>query len=106
MALADAIAGGKRPSQVITWTDEDGTAFDLSGATITARIKNIVTGVTTDADGVLTITSAATGVFRWDYGTNDVLVAGLFEVQFTAAFGSTPTPARTLSAPWLVHEAI
>ena len=28
MALAAAIVGAKRPSQSITWTDEDGNAFD------------------------------------------------------------------------------
>jgi hypothetical protein len=106
MPLADAIQGAKRPSQAITWTDGDGEVFDLSGATIAVRIRNVVTGVTFVSDGVFTLTSAANGTFRWDYGTNDVQSAGSYEVQFTATFGSSPTPARTLTVPWLVHQEI
>lgn len=102
--LADAIQGAKRPSQTITWTDEDGTAFDLTGATITARITR--SGVTTASDGTFTLTSAAAGVFRWDYSTTDVATAGKFTVQFTAAFASGITPARTMASRWTVQVAI
>lgn len=104
--LADAVQGGKRPSQTITWGDEDGAPLDLSGATITARIRNRATGVAVDSDGTFTVTNGASGQFRWDYGTNDVATAGRFEVQFTAVFGTAPTPARQFVAHWQVHEAI
>lgn len=104
--LADALQGAKRPSQLITWTDQDGNAVDLTGATVTARLRNVMTREATAADGVFTVTSAAAGVFRWDYGTTDVATAGNFTVQFTAAFGSGTTPTRTLKEEWTVHEAL
>lgn len=106
MALAAAIVGAKRPSQSITWTDEDGNAFDLTGATITSRIRNRSSYVTTASDGTFTITSAAAGTFRWDYSTADVATAGLYEVQFTATFETTPTPAKTVTELWEVKESI
>lgn len=104
MALSDAIQGAKRPSQLITWTDEDGVPADLTGATITARITR--SGVTTASDGAFVLTSAATGVFRWDYGTTDVTTAGKFTVQFTATFASGTTPARTMAHQWTVQASI
>jgi hypothetical protein len=104
-ALADAVAGGLRPSQTITWTRADGTAENLSGATITARIRSREDGTARAAQGTFTVTDAANGVFRWDYHVND-LVAGKYTVQFNAAFGSSPTPARTIEANWTVHRAI
>jgi TRAP-type mannitol/chloroaromatic compound transport system substrate-binding protein len=106
MALSPAIKGAKRPSQSITWLDEDGDAFDLTGATITARIRNQASGVIADSDGSFVITSAAAGVFRWDYSTADVVAAGIYDVQFTASFGASPTPARTILATWVVLESI
>jgi hypothetical protein len=105
MALADAIQGAKRPSPQITWIDNDNVAFDLTGATITARIKNLTTGVVVESDGEFTVESATAGVFRWDYSTADVSEAGIFEVQFTATFGQPPTPAKTLKTYWYIHEA-
>jgi hypothetical protein len=106
MALADAIQGARRPSQQITWIDNDNVALDLTGATIAARIKNLTTAATVESDGVFTVESAAAGVFRWDYSTADVSEAGIFEIQFIATFGQSPTPAKTLKTSWYVHEAI
>jgi hypothetical protein len=106
MALPNAVQGGKRPSPLITWSDDDGDAIDLSGATITARLMDANTGMVRDADGTFTITDAAGGVFRWDLGTTDVGTAGTFQVQFIATFGSNPTPAKTFLARWRVLAAI
>jgi hypothetical protein len=106
MALPDAVAGAKRPSVQITWTDENGVALDLSGATLTARIQDVNTGTIRTADGVFTLVDASNGVFRWDYGTTDVATAGNYRVQFNAAFGSDPTPAKTFLARWRVLAAI
>ncbi len=105
MALARAVQGAKRPSQLITWSDEDGNAVDLTGAIIAARLRNSG-GTTRASDGTFTITNAAGGIFRWDYGTADVATADTFAVQFTATFSSAPTPARSLVADWIVLEAI
>lgn len=106
MGLAAAVQGARRPSQTVTWTDEDGTPLDLSGATITARIRNVAASSATASDGVFTVVTAASGIFRWDYSAADVATAGQYEVQFTATFGSAPTPARTIVAPWSVLKSI
>ena len=106
MGLAAAVQGARRPAQVITWTDADGTAVNLTGATITGIIRNRATGAARAVDGTLTVTTPAAGVFTWAYGTTDVGTAGLFDVQFNAAFGSAPTPARNITASWIVHEAL
>jgi len=102
MALPDAVKGGKRPSALITWLDGDDAAVDLSGATITARITDD-DRVTRDADGDFVITDAANGVFRWDYGDTDIGTAGTFNVQFSASFGTSPTPLRMIMTRWIVH---
>lgn len=104
MALAPAVQGALRPSQVITWADDDGVALNLTNATLTGKIRNGA-GTVRAIAGTLSVTTAASGVFTWEYAAGDVVDAGLFDVQFTAAFPLSPTPARTLWAKWLVHEA-
>lgn len=106
MALAAAIQGAKRPTQTITWIDADGDAVDLTGATITARIRNYSSRVTVDSDGTFEVTDGPNGEFTWAYSSDDVAAAGLFEVQFTAAYGSQPTPAKTITETWQIHRAI
>jgi len=106
MGLAAAVQGARRPSQTITWSDENGTALDLTGATITARIRNTTANTSVASDGTFTVVTAASGIFRWDYSAADVETAGDFEVQFTATFESDPTPARTIVAPWSVLKSI
>ena len=106
MALASAVQGARRPAQEITWTRDGSTAEDLTGATITGWIRNRNTGVTRAIAGTLTVTSAAAGVFTWTYSAADVADAGEFDVQFNAAFGSNPTPARTITAKWVVTAAL
>lgn len=105
MALASAIQNAKRPSQVITWTRADGTAEDLSGATITGFIKNSA-GTVRAIDGTLTLTTPASGIFTWAYGDNDVATSGSFTVQFNASFGSAPTPAKSTESSWYVYPAL
>jgi len=98
MALADAIVGAKRPSQLVTWKDNDGNALNLTGATVTAEIDG------QQSSGTFTIVDAEAGQFRWDYSTADVATAGVYSVRFIAAFGSEPSPAKTFIESWEVHE--
>jgi hypothetical protein len=104
MALASAVRGGLRPSQIIVWQREDGNAETLTGATLTGTITNRNTGTTRAIVGTLTVTDGAAGQFRWDYVAGDVADAGEFDVQFDAAFGSGQTPARTFIARWTVRD--
>lgn len=106
MALADAVQGGRRPSQVITWNRADGAPESLAGAILTGWIRNRNTGDVRPIAGALTVTDGAAGEFRWDYAVGDVAEAGSFDVQFNAAFGAEQTPARTFLARWRVAEAL
>ena len=84
MALADAVRGGRRPSQIVTWTRNGGGAEDLTGATLTGWIRTRATGDTRGIAGTLTVTDGPGGTFRWDYAAADVAQAGAFDVQFNA----------------------
>jgi len=106
MALASAVKGGLRPSQIITWERADGTPEPLTGATLTGWIRPSNGGQVRSIAGTLTVTDAAAGQFRWDYAAGDVADAGVFDVQFNAAFGSGQTPARTFVAGWAVHDSL
>ena len=106
MALAAAVAGATRPSQIITWQRADGNAENLTDATITGRVRDRATGTARAIAGTLTVTDGAAGQFRWDYAAADVAAAGTFDVQFIAAFASGQTPAKTFVAQWTVGEAI
>lgn len=105
MALASAVAGALRPSQAITWTRGDGAAENLSGATISGKIRDAANSVRAIA-GALVIIDGPAGQFRWDYAAADVVSGGEYQVQFTATFGLSPTPARTLVEQWTVYEAL
>jgi hypothetical protein len=106
MALADAVKGGLRPSQIITWRRSDGDAESLVGATLTGVMRNRATDATRAIAGALTVTDGAAGVFRWDYAAGDVAEAGEYDVQFNAAFAAGQTPARTFVTRWTVTEAL
>ncbi len=106
MALPTRVQGGLRPSLLITWTREDGTAEDLTGATLTGSIRDRATQTTRAIAGALTVTDGPAGVFRWDLAAGDVAAAGSFDVQFSAAFVAGQTPARTFVERWTVSEAL
>lgn len=106
MGLAPAIAGATRPGQQITWLDGDGAPVDLTGATITGRMKNKSSGQTRDITGLLTVNDGPNGVFTWTYDTEDVETAGGYAVQFTADYSEAPSPERNVIAAWTVMEAL
>jgi hypothetical protein len=104
--LPNRVEGGVRPAQALTWKREDGSAEDLTGATLTGSIRNRATGETRAITGPLTVTDGAAGVFRWDYAAEDVAEAGRFDVQFVAAFTAGLSPARTFVAQWEVRGSL
>lgn len=105
MGLAKGVQGARHSAQQITWKKEDGTAYDLTGATITARIRDKVSGEVRDADGTLALVTAASGIFSWSYGALDVGRAGKFEVQFVASY-SDSNADKTFLADWDVEAAL
>lgn len=105
MGLANAIQDARHTPQRITWTDTDGDPVDLTGATLTGRIRNVNTGETADIDGDLDVVTAASGIFDWTYGADDVAEAGDYLVQFSATFADT-TKDKTLHETWTVVAAL
>ena len=103
MALAPAVKGATHTPQRITWSHDDGTAEDLTGATLTGTITDSA-GTTRAIAGALTLTTAASGIFTWTYSAADVATAGTYMVQFVAAFGDG-TKDKTYKSGWTVNPA-
>lgn len=99
--LPRAVRGGLRPSPLITWLREDGTPEDLSGATLSGTITSGA-AVERPIAGSLQVVSGPAGTFVWNFAAEDVAEAGTFEVRFTAAFGTPPSPAKTFAESWKV----
>ena len=106
-AISDALVGARHTAQTITWLDDQGTAKNLTGATITARIEPQAGGAARDSDGAFSLVGGGTtGQFTWTYGaTTDLATAGKFNVQFKAAFAGG-TYDLTRKAEWRVLEVI
>lgn len=106
MALAKAVKGARKIAQQITWTDEDGTAVNLTGTTITAVIRNKNNkGSVRAADGAFSLVTPASGIFSWAYGSADTGTAGEFEVQFTATYADT-LKELSLLMDWEVEDQL
>ncbi len=111
MPLPKSVQGGRRPSPVITWHQEDSTPANpkpenLSGATMTGFIRRGRGESTTVAmTGVLTVLDGPNGIFRWDLSVQDVSQSGTFFVQFVATF-TGGIPAKSFVTKWQVEEAL
>lgn len=106
MTLVDAVQGGLRPGQQLTWVDASGVAVDLTGAILHGVIRSRATGSARVIAGTLSVTDAMGGVFTWEYAAADVADAGLFDVQFVASYSSGLTPAKTFVSVWTVRESL
>ena len=104
--LADAVKGGLRPPQLIVGEREDGQAEDLTGASMTGRLRSRESGAVRAISGALTVTDGPAGQFLWTYDAADVAEDGEFDAQFNAAFGAGPTPARTYLTRWRVRASL
>jgi hypothetical protein len=106
-SLSTIAQGSERPVLTVIWCHADNTTGeDLTGATITGYIKNLDTGDVVEIQGTFAITDAANGVFTWTPDPADVAEDGAYQVQFSAVFGSEPTPARTAVFEWEIVESI
>lgn len=105
MALANAIQNARYAAQQITWSDADSNAVNLTDSTLTGFIQD-ANGRIRAIDGTLELVTAASGIFSWAYGANDVATPGDYLVQFVATYDGNPLPDKTLLYEWTVHEAI
>jgi hypothetical protein len=102
MALSSAVQHSRKRSQIITWTDDDGVAINLTGATLTG-FKRDRHGADTTITGVLAVTNAAAGIFSWAYSAADVAVPGAYRVVFTASYTDSLDEVSPFHA-WRVLE--
>ena len=87
MALGDAVVGARHTAQTITWQDEDGDAWTLTGATITGKIKPERGGTARALTGTFALVgTGSTGQFTWTYSAVDIATSGTYWVQFKATF--------------------
>ena len=99
MALADAVKGSLRSGQTVTWSP----VMDLTGATITAVIRDLFDDEERAVEGELEPTeNAEVGEFHWAYATEDVEMEGSYWVKFTADYGDD-RPEISYSADWVVR---
>lgn len=99
------IQGATHTGLRITFLDENASAYDLTGATMSARIKNISTGGATAATGTFSLVTASSGIFTYIPSTADVATAGVYKIQFIATYSDT-SKDKTFVVPMQVYEAI
>ncbi len=105
MSLSNGMVGAQHSVQQITWLKEDGSPYNLTGATITARIRDQQSGVSRASDGVFSLITPTSGIFSWAYGALDVANPGTFRVQFVASYSDSKND-KTYTANWSVEEAL
>ena len=93
MGLPRAIEGALNTGLQITWTQDDGTALNLTGATITGTIED-KDGGTSAIAGVLAIVTATSGIFSWTYAAGDVTGAVSVGVAVIVGVAATGEAAR------------
>lgn len=93
---------GSRHLWSITWKVDENTAYNLTGATLTATIQNVNTEEVADSTGALALVTAASGTFTWRPSADDIGTAGQFAVMFRAAISGITYAA--FPASWVVIE--
>jgi len=101
--LPDWTAGTTYLTMQVPWTDNNGEAVDLTGATLTGRIKNKTTGAARAIAGTLAQDGAVDNYLNWTMVAGDV-TAGENIVTFTATIDGKPF--STFQASWHVEAAI
>lgn len=97
--LPDRVVGALRPAYLITWYQEDETIQNLAGATLTGTMKNEADSSDSKTiTGTLAVEDGEAGQFSWTPAAADMSAAGVWRVEFAAAFGSDPTPAKSFPA--------
>ena len=73
-----------------TLTKDDGTALNLTGATLTSVLHNTVTGQDTAMTGAWVVTSATLGQAQYTWASGDVATAGNYVIVVIVTYAGGP----------------
>lgn len=76
------------PSLQATLLDGDGTAVDLTGATVTFHLRPEAGGSAV-VDASATVVTAASGIVRYDWIAADTATAGAFHGEFEVTYSDS-----------------
>jgi hypothetical protein len=102
------VQGATHTGMRLQWKRRDGTFPDLTGVTITAKIKPVSGGGAAVAlTGALApdTSDPSHGYFTYAPSTLDVATAGTYQIQFKAVYADTK-PDLTFSAEWEIMPAL
>lgn len=94
MSVRQFIVGATRPIWTVTVKNADGSAFDLTGYTLTGVMKDVASSLSVTLAGTFALTNASGGVFTYTPVAGDVDEPGVFEVTYTATNGSAIAKMR------------
>ena len=87
MPLFPWVVGQTHPIWSLTWKDDSGAVVDLTGATLSLRIRLGGAGQGVAGGGVITVTNASGGLFTYAPVAGDFPQPGQLDVQFKAVYG-------------------
>ena len=103
MSDINLVASDTAPSIVGTLTNVDGTAFDLTGATVRFQMR-LLTDLRFTVDASAVITNAAGGLVRYDWAAGNLATPGDYEARWKITF-SGGTVEHTVPANTITVEA-
>jgi len=87
MTVVQLVRGDALYNLTLTMTDSDGSAVDVSGATVKFRASKYG-NTTTDVDGTCTTTQATSGICVYTITTRDFTTVGLYMAELEATYGT------------------
>ena len=86
--------GDRLPSLSVTAITNDGSPYDLTGATVVFNMRDVDTGTVKVNRSAAVLVDGPTGKIRYDWASSDLDTVGTFEAEFEATISS-----RKLSIP-------
>lgn len=83
------VQGDRAPSITATLTDATGAAVNLTGGTVTFKMR-ILDESRPAITGVATIVNAATGAVRYDWASGDTDTPGVYLASWTLTLAGKP----------------